>query len=96
MKVNKMGNQLYVLQDFKVLGGTQNRWFGYSIEPREFKIVLVKPSFYGIDFAILRPDVSPSCLELDGYLVHKHEMEKSFVWNFLKEKENEKNENLFT
>jgi hypothetical protein len=93
MKVNKIGGQLYALQDFKVLGGIQSRWFGYSIEPREFRVVLVKPSFYGFDFAVLRPNVSPICLEFGGYLSRELEMEKSFVWNFLKEKE-KGNENL--
>jgi hypothetical protein len=93
MKIERMNNNLYTLENFEVLGGIQNRWFGYSIEPREFRVVLVKPSFWGIDFAVLRPNVSPICLEFGGYLSRELEMEKSFVWSFLKEKEKE-DENL--
>jgi hypothetical protein len=91
-----MNDQLYALENFEVLGGIQNRWFEFSIEPSEFKIVFVKPTFHGVDFAVLGLNTPPDCLELNGYLSREYEMEKGLIWHILKEKEEMKDENLFT
>jgi len=96
MKIRRMNDQLYALENFEVLGGIQNRWFEFSIKPSEFKIVFVKPTFHGVDFAVLGPNTSPDCLELNGYLSRKYKMEKGLIWHILKEKEEMKDENLFT
>ena len=95
MKIKRVNNELYALEDFEVLGGIQNRWLECLIEPSEFKIVFVKPTFHGLDFAVLKPNTSPDCLELNGYLSREHEMEKGFIWHILKEKEGAEDENLF-